>query len=208
MNFSDRKAKFDKLCATSTVRSFEKEFLLNPSELKIDHDRAVEIFIDHVRKDKCCFEFKTPLGKDFYHAKDRAINCLEMGEVPPRKVHQWIVDCLEVMNVLLIVYLKEVKGEKLDKKYSWAKERDVYDCCQDMSDPEMKEVGSKLEGVYQKRSSHLHIQKVENGQREIKKLSNKQSNRNYALARGWVKDALTILVPRYRKAYPDYCTDQ
>jgi hypothetical protein len=114
------------------------------------------------------------------------------------------------MDVLVLVYLRDVLRETITGRTAKPKERDVYDHCQKMGDAEMYQIGIKLEAVYQQRSDPLvHLQIVnDNNERHIRQISRKQKLRIYNVCRGYVREALDILVRRYRSSFPEHCTDK
>lgn len=209
MSYSESKKKYGNLKPASGVRDFEKLYLENPLRISIDEDFAVELLVDEIRECFCYFAFKDSLKNNFHEAKERAVNCLELGDVVPRRVHNWVEDCLKCVDVLILVYLVDVLKVKVSGKGDSAKERDVYSFCEQLSDEQMAVLAEKMHSVYQTRSHLLHRQVVENdGQRVIEKLSNKQRLSAYEFAKGCIREALNVLVPKYRSAFPEHCTNE
>jgi hypothetical protein len=207
MSFSSDKAKYENLGPAAGLTSLERDHIVAPTPT-INPDHAVELLVDEIRTQLCQFRFKQPLGQDFETARDHAINCLETNEIMARKIHHWISDCIKCMDVILLVYMRDVLNTPIPKTKQHAKERDVYDCYEQHQDGDLVTVGGRMNAVYQKRSDPFeHSQVVtKNGRREIKRTTNKQKIEAYGLVRDFVRDSLDIMVPRYRAAFPAHCT--
>lgn len=206
MNFSDQQSKYGTLADAGGLTRREKQYLENPPP-KLDENRAVELLVDAIRECECFFQFRQPLGTEFYVAKDHALNCLEHGtRVSPRKVRNWIGDCIKCVDVILLVYLRDVLNGAVPKNRT-IKERDVYDGYEELSDPEFKKVAARMNAIYQTRNKleHNHFQVGET--RKIKKITSKETTRLYKFVRGYFKEVLGIMVSRYHDQFPTFCID-
>ena len=210
MRFSDYKSKYNSIGPASGVNSVEKGFLKSSQQSNIDEDSAVELLIYEIRSICCNFLFKIPLGKNYEVARNHALLCLEIKTVNhPRYVKPWLSECLKCIDVLLIVYINDVLSENVKFYDRKLKETDVYKHLAYSKNEKLKQIGNKLNVVYQERNFLEHRQIVDDkGKRQIKKISNSRIMKKYKFVREYIQESLDILVPLYRKAFPTACIDE
>jgi hypothetical protein len=207
MSFTEQKKKYGKMSHAAGLSTFDRVYLEDSKGL--DEEVVVELLVDEIRKAACKFKFKEPLGAEFAEARDHALNCLEMGDPPPRKVHHWVSDCMKCVDCILLVYLRDILQRAVKSQGRWPKERDVYDAYEAIDDEELKRVGARCNAVYQTRSNPLEHHQVvtQDGKREIRRLSARRLIDTYEFVRGFIREGMDIMVPRYRDAFPSQCQE-
>jgi len=183
---------------------------LAASDAAVERDHAVEKLIDEIREVACLFRFKEPLGPHFDTAADHALNCLDAtSDWLPRRVNNWIRDCLKCCDCLCLVFLQDVLKMKVTPRSSDScYERDVYQTYLEHEDTDVRRIGSSLDQVYELCRNPLEHSQVErNGRREIKKVGNKELRKKYTLSRELFSAALDQLVPGYCEGFPDCCVE-
>jgi hypothetical protein len=208
MSFSENKQK---ICSVPDF-SFQGEDLgyLEKPAREIQRDHAVETLVDEIREVSCLFRFKLPLGQSFCVAADHAMNCFDASsDLLPRKMNNWIRDCLKCCDCICLVYWQDVLKRTVSVRSSGScYERDVYDSYMKHDSEEIRSVGASLDKVYELCRNPLeHTQVMRNGRREIKKIGSKELYKKHNLSREMFRLALDKLVPRYRKAFPESCLE-
>ena len=204
MSFSEQRKMMSAQTRRSVLSPFEQEYL---GKEDFDYsDKAVENLVDRICAKKCLFAFKVPLKRDFYTAKDHALNCLEVVNISPRKVKDWISNCIKCMDCILLVYMRDVLKEAVPpQREGRPRERELYDKYEE-KDGDLEIIGICFNSVYQVRSSLEHVHEVgDGGNRYIKELSGKKKMSYYELSVKQVEKALGVIVPLYRTAFPACC---
>lgn len=210
MSFSDNKKKCFKLGNAAGFSRLEKAFLTTSEKPVINNDYAVEIFVDSIRTIFCNFRFKKPLKNMFEVARDHALNCIEMGHYPSHtKYLHWINDCLKCTDCILFIYMRDVANHKITGGLKGPKERDLYSAYQNRQESDLKRVGINHHRAYTFRNGFTHHKIVTiNGKQEIRPMSKNNKIIKYNKFRELIKGSLDIMVSRFRKAFPTYCTDK
>ena len=205
MSFSAQRGKLVEQTLRPVLSPYEVAYL-SAAELG-DTDTSIERLVDRIRKSACLFAFREPLGTEFYAARDYALNCLEIQMIQPRRVKDWISDCLKCMDCVLLVYVRDVLHDTVPVGASGkVRERDVYSRCEQRGG-DLARVGICFHNVYQKRSELEHVQVVtEDGQRRIREISGKKKLQAHGFAVQQLTKALDVMIPLYRPAFPSACT--
>lgn len=211
MSYSDERKKYTVLGESSGILKFELAFLKQKSTVSINEDHAVELLVDELRRVLSKFHFKEPLGDEFDVAKEAALSCLDMRNPLPRQVRYWIDDCLKCIDCILLVYMRDILKQSvpIPKGEKWAKERDVYNAYQSSAEDDLKKIGTICNQVYKIRSDLSHYQVVTvDGKRMIRSKSGKLLLKIFRFTRDRIKEPLDLVVPRYRKAFPQHCIER
>ena len=209
MSFSDQRKKCFKLGNATGFSNIEKSFFKTQENPPINENYAVEILVDRIRSTLCNFQFKESLNDAFSTAKDHALNCIELGYHPsPAKYKHWITDCLKCTDCILFVYMRDILKQKVTGAAKEPKERDIYNLYIFSSEADLKKVGSHHNNAYTLRNRFEHHRIVTiNGRQEIHSMSVKLKIEKYKLFRNIMRESLDIMMSRFRKAFPRYCTN-
>ena len=174
-----------------------------------DEDRCIEELVDSIRDCECMFAFKEPLRSGFYGIKGHARNCLEIPfPITPRKIGDWLTNCIKCYDCILLVYLQDVLGEYPKNSGPITGERDVYYAYEALPDEELKEVGELHNYIYQIRNKLTHVQKeTKSGRRELCEISNKKKKQYFYTVFKMLRKSSETMVNKYRSKFPEHCTD-
>ena len=212
MNFSEQKDYLNSI-GGKVFTSFENDYLNDP--FFQNEEEIIEHLIDHIIQNPCMFHFKIPLGGDYYEAKNYALNafdCLSRKNfngkknIIPRKISDWIRNVIKCLDRLLIVYLYDVKEKNIDGEYFYnIKERDIYNTFEKF-EGDLKIIGEKCNAIYSARSELEHdLSKKIEGRLVFKKKSSKLLYSKYESVNNNLIKIFNILVPLYKKHFPEYC---
>lgn len=92
--------------------------------------------------------------------KEDVIECLEIcnefHKMSSKKVNTWLQSSLKVVDYLVLHYIQVIRKDKPKKYDKLGVERSRYQHLQDYSEKEIKEVGIKLNVLYETRNSNEH----------------------------------------------------
>ena len=204
MSFTAQRQKILEQTQRQVLSPYEMAYL-SAADLG-DTDAAVERLVDRIRQSACLFAFREPLGSEFFAARDYALNCLEICTIQPRRVKEWISDCLKCMDCVLLVYVRDVLRDAVPVGANGqVRERDVYSRYEQRGG-DLALVGICFHNVYQKRSELEHVQVVtEDGQRRIREMSGKKKLQSHGFAVQQLAKALEVMIPLYKTAFPSAC---
>lgn len=208
MSFSDERKKYFKLGDAAGFSLIEKEFFAALEKAPINEDHAVEILVDRIRSMLCNFRFKKPLNDAFDIANNHALNCIELGYYPSHtKYLHWINDCLKCTDCILFIYMRDIVKQEISGGPEGPRERDIYNSYEQREEADLKKVGANYHRAYTLRNRFTHYKIITVDRRQkIRSMSKKEKIIRYDKFRDFIEKSLDIMVPRYRKAFPQHCT--
>lgn len=207
MSFSDDKKKISP-SPRGSLKDYELAFAVAPS--RRDRDRVVDKLADYVLDKACLFEFRLPLDSLYKTAADHAENCLDIsdaGSIPPRKVKNWIGDCLKCFDCIVVVFAQEVLAISIPPTSGVAKkedikERQVYNALKNEGSIAAAVVGSSMHSIYDHRSNMEHVQIVLKGKRDLAYIRPQRKQGILKACLGHFKTVLENCLPGFRARFP------
>lgn len=213
MSFPDNKKKYSTPSFADSLGDSIKYALSKAVQgTQLQEDSSVELLIDDITAKECQFKFKEPLGQHFHAAKDAAMNCLEMPltSIPNRKIEDWIGNCLDMLDCLLIVFVNDIHKKTFTSAFKKPKEVELYVFIEDNFENDLKSIGILIRSVYEeykeKLDHKIKFYLINNGDNSyIKKNYNFPNKRvvfNNSLEK--IRAALITLVPEYKNYFKSY----
>lgn len=124
-----------------------------------------EYFYEDIIQELLNVDITSQFKKGEYKAlKEDTIECLEICDefykLSSRKVNTWLQSSLKVVDYMVLHYIQVIRKDKPKKYDRLGVERSRYQHLQDYSEQEIKDIGVKLNALYEARNSNEHRTRI------------------------------------------------
>lgn len=178
MSFTDQRLKQNTQDTRRAPSDYLKDYLLGDLVLKLDaiSDKFVIHLYEDIASTISPFDFKLFLKGDYHNANEEAGACVRISYIAqkmfPKNIKFWTDAALKCFDHFLIIYVQDIRKEKIRKSTSKLKERDVYDHLITIGG-DVQEIGQAFTTIYQYRNEFQHVQvEDKEGRRSIRRVTN------------------------------------
>lgn len=144
-------------------------------------------FYEDIIQDVLKVAYDKHLSKtDFKNMKDDAKDCLEIcpefSKISSRAIHSWLSSSLKVTDYIILDFIQVKRKETVKKYKKLGVERSRYRHLSEDKDELIKEVGQKLDALYELRNKNEHRTVTDKEGRQSIVRPNQHQNRKTVIA--------------------------